>query len=214
MPDSKPLPEDNRQRRKDERAGEILNAALDEFHARGYSAVTISDIARSAGVAPGTLYLYFANKEELFKAVVRELVLPNITRLEEAAEGTRSGRERLRAVLQAWAELMFCGRGSMVKLVIAEAGNFPELARFYREEVGDRVRLLFGRIVEEGVASGEFRPCDVATVVRLMTSPLIMANLWRHTFPDSEHVVDGPAIVDPLLDIVLQGIARNPESFA
>src|SRR5450631_587293 len=75
---SLPAPPTRWRRRKDARPGEIVAASLACFAERGFAATRLEDVARRAGVTKGTLYLYFPNKEELFKAVVRQAVVANI----------------------------------------------------------------------------------------------------------------------------------------
>src|SRR6201993_4193863 len=127
-------------RRKDARPAEILTAALDCFAERGFAATRLDDVAQRAGVTKGTLYLYFDSKEELFKAVVAQALVPNLERgealISEAAE-PRSAAALLAEMIRGWAELARSPAGAIPKIVVSEAGNFPDLARFYREQVVD-----------------------------------------------------------------------------
>ncbi len=145
-------------RRKEARPKEILAAALALFAERGFAATRLDDVALRAGVTKGTLYLYFPNKEELFEAVVRQALVPNLERgealLDEADEPAALLLERL---MRSWAELALSPAGAIPKIIISEAGNFPELARFYREEVVDRGIGLMRRVLRLGVERGEFR---------------------------------------------------------
>ena len=99
-------PNSSRQLRKDARAHEILTAALNVFQTRGFAAATIADVAQAAGVANGTVYLYYPSKVDLFKAVVRELMAPGIERIEEAALALPTPAEQLRAALEQWSAVM------------------------------------------------------------------------------------------------------------
>lgn len=202
-----------RQRRKDERPGEILEAALALFHTKGFAASKIEDVAHAAGVTKGTVYLYYPSKEELFKAVIRDIVLPNLDRIEEAISKETTARARLRTALHTWAAGLNTSRGSVSKLMIAEAGNFPELAEFYREEVSGRMRRTLGAIIEDGIAQGEFLPCDSATVIRALVAPILMSNIWRHTFPNRpENQIELTDLADSLIDIAFNGIATSRNS--
>src|SRR5215472_4124667 len=146
------------QRRKAERPAEIAAAALTCFAERGFAATRLDDVARRAGVTKGTLYLYFPNKEELFKAVVRQELLPNIARLEVMLGAADAPAARLlEELLDAWAELVAAPVSAIPKIIVAEAGNFPDLARFYREEVVDRGFAVFRRVLRAGIERGEFR---------------------------------------------------------
>ncbi|MBS1155963.1 MAG: hypothetical protein H6R07_1887 [Proteobacteria bacterium] len=209
MTDSSPP---RRQRRKEARPGEIVAAALAIFQTKGFAASKIEDVAHAAGVTKGTVYLYFSSKEELFKAAIRETVLPNLDRISDAAMAESTARARLHTAIHLWAAGMDNCRGSISKLMIAEAGNFPELAEFYREEVIGRVRRMLIGIIEAGIAQGEFRPCDPATVTRALCAPVLLSNIFRHTFGNPyENQSDLAKLADSLLDIVLNGIALNLE---
>jgi AcrR family transcriptional regulator len=176
------------QRRKSARPGEILAAALALFAERGFAATRLDDVAARAGVTKGTLYLYFRNKEELFEAVVRQELVPNLARAEAMVAAAKSSSlDLLETLVGFFSEIMRSPLGAIPKLVLTEAGNFPDLARFYNDEVVTRGTALFRRVVERGVAAGEFRPVDVESTVMCIVAPLLLAALWRHSF---ERVVD------------------------
>ena len=201
-----------RQRRKQARPGEILAAALSIFHTKGFAASKIEDVAQAAGVTKGTVYLYFPSKEALFKAAVREIVIPNIDRIEDASRAGTSATGRLRISSRMWASGMNAGRGSLLKLMIAEAENFPELAEFFQEEVSGRMRKLLMNIVESGIASGEFRACNPATVTRALSAPILLSDIWRRTFPEQNKTLPEPdLLIESLLDVVLNGIVQRTE---
>jgi AcrR family transcriptional regulator len=204
------------QRRKEARPKEILDAALASFAERGFAATRLDDVARRAGVTKGTLYLYFPNKEELFEAVVRQALVPNIERgealLDEAGEPATLLLERL---MRSWAELALSPAGAIPKIIISEAGNFPELARFYRAEVVDRGIELIRRVLHLGVERGEFRPPgDFDSAARCICAPLVLAMLWRHSFGRHEEVdpFDPEAICETQLKLVLNGLAIGSTS--
>jgi len=124
-------------RRKDERPAEIVSAALNLFVERGFMATKLDDVAKQAGVSKGTVYLYFQNKEDLFRAVVQEMVLPEIERIEKVISSHRGSAEDLlrRLVKQWWQNVGESRLSGIPKLIIAEAGNFPGLAQFFVEKV-------------------------------------------------------------------------------
>ncbi len=145
-------------RRKESRPGELLHAALECFAERGFAATRLEDVAARAGVTKGTAYLYYASKEDLFKAVVRGYLVPVIASLEAAADAPGPVFQLLERVVGLFVEKVYESPLSAIpKLVISEAGNFPELAGFYLEEVIDRGRRLVGKLLNRGIASGEFR---------------------------------------------------------
>ncbi|MBP2294171.1 TetR/AcrR family transcriptional regulator [Azospirillum rugosum] len=201
-------------RRKQDRPQEIVDAALDVFGERGFAAARLDDVAARAGVSKGTLYLYFPNKEELFKAVVRSAIVPNL----EMAERLLAGAEGPSfAVLEALLGLMATRilrtkAGAIPKLIIAEAGNFPDLARFYYEEVIRRAFALLSAVLARGVARGEFRPLDIDATVRLIVAPMLMSALWRSTFEALEgRPLDVPALVRAHLDNLRRALAPDGE---
>ena len=191
------------------RPGEILDAALDCFAERGFAATRLEDVAARAGVTKGTAYLYFESKEELFKAVVRAFVVPTIEHIEEAVEGTGPAAERVERVVAAWVEKGYGGRiGALPKLMIAEAGNFPELARFYRDEVVLRVLRLITGLLRRGIEQGEFREVDVEQAAFCVIAPLMVATLLKHSLGRSEAMpIDVAALAKCHVDLLLRGLA-------
>ncbi|MBB3220399.1 TetR/AcrR family transcriptional regulator [Pseudoduganella umbonata] len=199
------------ERRKDARPQELLAAALDLFVDRGYAATRLEDVARRAGVSKGTLYLYFDNKEELFKAVVRQNIVEVIGKAESdvAAADSTSCTDLLRAMLRRWwADVASTRASGLAKLMVAEAGNFPEIARFYNEEVIERGSALITSIVQRGVERGEFVPVDAVVMTRVLTAPVTMLMLWAHSFEPCCGGVDAEAFMETYLGLVERGMAR------
>lgn len=198
-------------RRKEARPDEILAAALESFAARGFAATRLADVAARAGISKGTLYLYFKNKEELFEAVVRATLLPNIERVEALAatfEGP-SGR-LLERLLLTLAGVVSSQVGAIPKLVIAEAGNFPDLARFYLDEVVRRGLRLIAMILRRGIERGEFRPVDVDHTVFCVIAPMLIAALWKNSLePHDDAPLDAQALAGAHLDLLLRGLEAH-----
>jgi AcrR family transcriptional regulator len=195
------------QRRKEARPGEILAAALDCFAERGFAATRLEDVAQRAGVTKGTLYLYFAGKEDLFKAVVREAIVANIARSEERIGDASEPAPRLLGyLLRGWAAQSETPAGAIPKLVVAEAGNFPDLARFYLDEVIHRGRSLIRRILRAGIARGEFRTVDVESAIDCVIAPLILAMLWRHSFAAHDRAMDVETLCGTHLQLLCEGL--------
>jgi AcrR family transcriptional regulator len=199
-------------RRKHARPEEITAAALELFVERGYAGTRLEDVAASAGISKGTLYLYFANKEELFKAVVREgLVSPiaEMRGLVEHFEG--STLELVRMMLFGWWDRIGASRiGGIPKLVISEAGNFPELARFYLAEVVEPAQAATVAIVERGIARGEFRAVNADVVARLIAAPMLGLLMWRNALePFSKAKLDPLAYLETHLDMLRHGLAKE-----
>jgi AcrR family transcriptional regulator len=173
-----------RKRRKEARPSELLAAALELFVDKGFAATRLEDVAACAGVSKGTLYLYFENKEALFKAVVQEGIVPVIAENEAiAARHTGSSFDLLVMLLNNWwtkiGQTAFAG---IPKLMVAEARNFPELAHFYYENVISRARALVGSCLRRGMASGEFRQLEIETTIDVVIAPVLMLLIWRYSF--------------------------------
>jgi AcrR family transcriptional regulator len=198
-------------RRKDARPDEILAAALASFAERGFAATRLEDVAARAGVSKGTLYLYFKGKEELFEAVVRATLLPNLERV-EALAATFKGPSALllERLLLTIAGVMDSRVGAIPKLVIAEAGNFPELARFYLDEVVRRGLRLIGMILKRGIERGEFRAVDVDHAVFCVIGPMLLAALWKNSLEAYDDApMDTQALVRAHLDLLLRGLESS-----
>ncbi len=198
-------------RRKEARPGEIVAAALELFAERGFAATKLAEVARRAGVTKGTLYLYFDSKEALFKAMVRETIVPVIAQGEALARSfTGSARELFeRLVREYWRLVGETALAGIPKLMMAEAANFPELARFYYDEVVTRGHRLMASVIERGVAHGEFRPVDVPVAAKLAMSPLMHATVVRQSFavcmPEG---FDVRKYLDTHIELYLHGIAQ------
>ena len=198
-------------RRKDARPGEIVAAALDVFVEHGFAAAKLSDVARRAGVTKGTVYLYFDSKEALFKAVVRETIVPVIAQGEALARSfTGSARELVeQLVREYWRLVGETALAGIPKLMMAEAATFPELTRFYYDEVVARGHRLMASVIERGIKNGEFRPVDVMLAAKLAMSPLMHAAVVRRAFascmPEGFNV---RAYLDTHIDLYLHGIAK------
>lgn len=201
------------ERRKDARPQELLAAALDLFVERGFATTRLEDVAKRAGVSKGTLYLYFTNKEELFKAVVRNSVVPVIDATEaDIAAFDGHSADLLRRVLHGWWERMGTSNASGIgKLVMAEAKNFPDLAAFYQEEVIVRGSRAFTAMLDRAIARGEFRPVDTTVMTQVLVAPVLMLMTWKHSIgPCAQDQLNPVAFIDALLDMALNGLLPPP----
>lgn len=186
-----------RARRKHARPGELLEAALTLFVERGYAATRIEDVATRAGVAKGTVFLYFESKAALFKAVVHENAGRHLTdAMREVVAYTGSSTELLHEFCRRWWN-QYGGTpaAGLTRLMVSEASNFPELARHYVDEVITPAHQLLGRILARGIERGEFRTVDIPNTVQLVIAPLLQAALWHH-LPDE--LQPGTGRIDPL----------------
>lgn len=200
------------ERRKDARPAELTAAALQLFIEKGYAGTRLEDVASRAGVSKGTLYLYFDNKEELFKAVVRDNVVARISKsAEELLRFGGSSADLLSSLTTGWwHDYGSSEAGGLGKLVMAESGNFPEIARFFLDEVIEPWHALLSGALARGIERGEFREVNVPMFVRVITAPLVMLSLWTRSFgPCSEQPVDADAYIRTHVDMVLAALRRG-----
>ncbi|WP_342618300.1 TetR/AcrR family transcriptional regulator [Rhodoferax sp. GW822-FHT02A01] len=203
-----------RERRKDARPGELLAAALDLFLEKGYAATRVEEVAQRAGVSKGTLFLYFSSKAELFKAVVRENISGRFTEWgEELNTFEGSSEELLNYCMNSWWERVGATRASgLPKLMMSEAGNFPELVQFFQQEVVQPGNDLVKRILQRGVERGEFRAIDPDYSVFSVIAPLMFLNLWKHgrgSCGDARLELDPSRYIASQLHILLHGLSSN-----
>lgn len=203
-----------RARRKDARPGELLSAALDLFVEKGYAATRVEEVASLAGVSKGTLFLYFASKEELFKAVVREHISGHFALWSEEIERFEgSSQDMLRDCLHSWWEHIGATKASGIpKLMMAEARNFPELGAFYQHEVIQPGSALIARILQRGITRGEFRPMDLKYGVFMVMAPLLFLALWTHSLDaccDPQARLEPDKYLAAQLDMLLCGFGAG-----
>ena len=213
-----PTPEHTaRQRRKEARPQELLDAALALFAEKGFAATRAEEVAQRAGVSKGTLYLYYPSKEELFKAVVRQNLSSLIAEGQEVAaqfEGTSA--DLLTLLLHIWWERVGCTPAASIhKIMLAEVRNFPELAQFYSDEVIVPADNLFSSSVQRGIDSGEFRQMPVHEVAHALIAPLIFMAVHRESFGAcpvaGANAIDPRVMLDTHLDLMLRGLqVRGP----
>ncbi len=199
-------------RRKEARPEEITAAALDLFVERGFANTRLEDVASRAGVSKGTLYLYFANKEELFKAVVREALVARLKEFRGVIDEYRGSTfELLRMLVMGWWESIGSKRTSGIpKLILSEARNFPEIARFYVEEVVRPGRETLAAIIRRGVERGEFRKVDPENAGHLLMAPMLMIALWRNSLEAcSDEKIDPLALLEAHVEMLSRGLARD-----
>lgn len=199
-------------RRKEARPAEILDAALDLFVARGFAATKMEDIARAAGVTAGTLYRYFGSKEAILKAVIAGSLAPTLAEGEKIMRTfTGTGGELLTIMIRAWwlsnGETRLSG---IPKLMMAEAGNFPDIARFHRESVILPAEQLLGRAIQYGIDRGDFRPIAVEVAVKVVVAPVLMAMLWKHTSVCDGMQIDIEHYLDEVITTLIRGLGTQP----
>jgi AcrR family transcriptional regulator len=176
-------PVSNRAERAAERRGAIIEAALDEFVARGFTATRIDDIASRAGVAKGTIYLHFKDKESMFEELIRTALVPLIGRLHAPPAMGGSVRDMIEGFARMFIrEVATTRRGDIVRLIVAEGPRFPSIADFYYREVVSRGLAGMRALIELGVARGEIKHQDLARFPQLIVAPAIVAVVWQSLF--------------------------------
>ena len=178
---SEPASEPRWRRLPEERPRQILDAAFAVFAERGLAAARLDDIAKRAGLSKGTIYLYFPNKEELFREVVHSTVIEFIERGEVALETERDPRRALVAWMESyWAWLRTPVFPAMHRLVNSELNSFPDLAAFYATEVIERAQRLLRGILERGMDAGVLRRMDPLVAARMLSALFITHGNWYH----------------------------------
>ncbi|MGZ5155724.1 MAG: TetR family transcriptional regulator [Caldimonas sp.] len=203
-------PAATRQRRKEARPQELLDAALDLFVEKGFAATRSEEVAARAGVSKGTLYLYYPSKEELLKEVIRHNVVNQIA---EGIEIVRAfdgdSAELLGYVLRLWWERVGETRASgILKLMMSEVRNFPEIAQFWVDEVIAPAHGMVAEILERGIESGEFRRVRVEDVVHALIAPLLFLVMNKHSLGAcvASAALDPKAVIEAQIDLVLHGL--------
>jgi len=201
------------QRRPGARPDEILQAAYEVFADSGYARTRLDDIARRAGISKGTLYLYFDSKEALFREMTRAKIVSCVVAGEEVLRqhAEASAVIQLEAVLRLlWRQVRRPEMLRIARLVTSELGSFPELGRFYYEEVVLRTRRLVERVLRRGVERGEFREEALEFGPRLIVSLLVHQAQTQQFFAalDPEHPADDEVFAG-VLDLILHGLERS-----
>ncbi|WP_412772311.1 TetR/AcrR family transcriptional regulator [Nitrobacter sp.] len=192
----------NRAARAAQRRAAIIAAGLDEFTARGFAATRLDDVARRAGVAKGTIYLHFKDKEALFQELVRTALVPLIVNLTALPAAGGSIREILERFAEAFVrDVAETRRGDIVRLIMAEGARFPSLADFYFREVVSRGLEGMRKLIEGGIARGEIRDARLADFPQIVVAPALVAVMWQGLF--GRHApLDAVAMLRIHLDLI------------
>jgi AcrR family transcriptional regulator len=196
-------------RRKADRPGEIVQAAMEVFADRGFAAARLEEIARRAGVSKGALYLYFETKEEIFRAVVDQAIAPNmeaVRAMVAAHPGPLSDLLRLVAG-RVGVLIETLPVGGVVKMVIGEARNFPELARVWHDDLVAHMLGALTDAIRAAQTRGEVRPGDPRAYALQIISPMLIAVIWRETFvPVGARPFDLQALMGQHIETMIQGL--------
>ncbi len=192
-----------------ERPKEILEAALALFVEKGFAATRLDDVAARAGLSKAAIYLYFDDKTALLQAVIRQVVGANLSvveALQKAHQG--SVAELIPKILEFMAaRIEDTPMPSIAKLVISESRAFPEIGRFYLDEVISRGIGLFETLIAKGIGQGEFRAVDPALTVRSLIGPMLLSVLWKTVFePIGGAHLDARALARHHADLMVRAL--------
>jgi len=174
----------NRAERAAERRAAIIEAAMDEFISRGFAATRLDDVAKRAGVAKGTIYLHFKDKEALFEELIRTAIVPLVNRL---TSGSPPSGASVRDMIEGFArtfihEVTTTRRGDIVRLIVAEGPRFPDIADFYYREVVSKGLAGMRAAIELGIARGEIKHKNLAKFPQILIAPAMIAVIWQSLF--------------------------------
>jgi AcrR family transcriptional regulator len=202
-------------RRPEARPEELLDAALAVFAEQGFARARLEEVARRAGVSKGTVYLYFESKEALFREMVRAKVGSAITAGEHFVRAFHGPTHELLItfVHRYWAVMLQPTNARLTRLVFSELGNFPELTRFYMEEVVLRVRRVIIAIIERGVARGEFRSVSPTLAARALQGLCVhLAQCQRALLAYEDAPLTDEQVIAGIIDLSLHGLLAKPEA--
>jgi AcrR family transcriptional regulator len=199
---------ETRRRRKAERPQEILEAAFVEFSRNGYAMTTLDRVAEHAGVTKGTIYVYFENKEHLFISMVREVTkaaLDTVHEMLETHEGATADllRAQFSFIYQHIVEDR--RRREVLRMLIAEAPRFPELADRYHQEILRPCLDMLRQAIRRGMDRGEFRKSAIVDLPQIVIAPIALVDIWMMMFDDRQPL-DMKAYFNAHLDLVLNGL--------
>src|SRR6476659_1704356 len=170
-----PLARPNRAERAAERREAIIAAAMDEFIARGFAATRLDDIAKRAGVAKGTIYLHFKDKESMFEELIRTAIVPLVGRMHQPPPMGGSVRDAVEGFAQTFIrEIATTRRGDIVRLIVSEGPRFPAIADFYYREVVSRGLAAMRALIELAIARGEIQQKNLVHFPQIMVAPAMI----------------------------------------
>jgi AcrR family transcriptional regulator len=187
----------------------LLDAALDEFIAKGFDAARIEDIARRAGLSKGAVYLYFRSKQDILRALIEREVSPVLARVGVMARGAKDPKATLRLIARmVGAALADPRRMAVPILVISISNRFPKLVEFYREEVVTNAKRALETLIRRGVAMGQFRKVAPHAAARAFMGPIMFEALWAHALRGKSRIA-APNWSDSHIDMVLNGLEKR-----
>lgn len=200
------------QRRKAHRPQEITAAAFAVFAEKGYAGARVEEVARRAGISKGLMYRYFATKEDLFKAVIRSVVVRRVDALLEQVEHTElSAEDLLRGpVFEFMRRVPDSPVAVVIRLLIAEGHRYPDLVEFYWDNVVARAMRTFSTFLQRGVERGEFRETAVTELPQLLLAPVMLSIVWKTVFSHRE--LDTDRLIATHIDVLVAYLSAQSET--
>jgi AcrR family transcriptional regulator len=200
LPEARPAA--NRAEKSAERRAAIVEAAMEEFTARGFAATRLDDIATRAGVAKGTLYLHFKDKESMFEELIRTAMVPLIGRLAAPPPIAGPVRDAVERFAETFIrEIVATRRGDIIRLIVSEGPRFPAIADFYFREVVSKGMAGMSALIQLAITRGEIKHRELAQFPQLVIAPAIVAVIWQSLFA-SHAPLDGLAMFKVHLDLI------------
>ena len=192
-----------RELRSKARREAILSAALDEFSASGFAAARLEDVAKRAGVAKGTIYLYFADKETLFQELARSMLSPFVGNIENFAKADIPFPQLIEMLADVFVrDVIGTRRKDIIRLIISEGVRFPSIAEFYHREVLSRIIAAIRIVLQRAYDRGELRHKALIEFPQLLGAPGLIAIIWNSLFGKTAPI-DARAMLKAHLDILL-----------
>lgn len=200
-------PAGRREQQKEAKRIALVDAALAVFSRVGFAAAKMDDVAEEAGVSKGTVYLYFDSKEKLFEGMVKAKMSPMLSEVQAVMEQSHdSASERLKAHMKFfYSKVLNSDRRQIMRLIMAEGPNFPDLAEFYHQTVLSRGQAIIESILEDGIESGEFRNIGRVGLTQNIMAGALVAAIWKLVF-DRFEPLDLDAHCETHVDLILNGL--------
>jgi AcrR family transcriptional regulator len=193
------------------RQEQILNAALEVFARKGYAAATVPEIAQAAGVAIGTIYIYYPSKRELFLAVIRNLLItvPLLNLFQKMSADQFP--VIFKSIIQNRLSFIEGGNTARLLSLMGEIQRDPELKAMYLEQLIQPIMSRMEAFYRAQIESGRFRQFDPAVVVRAIGGMIIGLAILRvleGANSPLERLPQGK-LADDLLNLVFYGLSNE-----
>lgn len=189
---------------KSSKRDRILRAAVEVFARTGYFNAKVSEVAKAAGVADGTIYLYFQNKEDLLVSIFREQTSQYLSALREVLADARDASERIRRAIRFHLQNLGSDRDMAVVFQVELRQSLKFMSLFSQLEVAEYLNFLRA-LVEAGQTSGEFRRNIHPQLVAKSIFGILDEMVTSWILSEKEYHLDEQA--DVIADLILHGLA-------